>query len=354
MSTKFLGKAIAGAALGGASLLFCVPSAALADAAPRPEGRHHGKGPGRVYTDPHLAKPGHEVRLVERCPQAQKHAWVWSRVTGKVDLTPTEHRPGEDRAARPDGDTDREHGTRADGGPESRADHAEPRDAEDSGETRRDRDHQEFLERTTQPEPPKDGRLEEENTPDPAGQADREPGDVERVPAPPVGIPAPVEPENPSGTGGGVPADGGGRTGWEDHGAGDHRGREDHDAGKHGERSEEHAGWTDRGSGDRHEPSAGYPDSGFEYATTVTIPWNAEPGTYPLTGSCGEGELVVAPKGWVDGGDGGPGASPASGTASRASGTADTLAAGGLAALGVAALGGLVLMRRRRTDEPLG
>jgi LPXTG-motif cell wall-anchored protein len=75
------------------------------------------------------------------------------------------------------------------------------------------------------------------------------------------------------------------------------------------------------------------------YYGRAEIPWDADPGKYELKGSCGEGTLVVLPRGHVDGGDGG------------ATGADREMTAGGAAMLGAAALGGIVLMRRRRADE---
>ncbi|MFY1672931.1 hypothetical protein ACN27G_23710 [Plantactinospora sp. WMMB334] len=239
MSKKFLGKVIAGAAFGGASLLVFTPSAALADGGYHPEGQRSGSS-GRIFTKPHVAKAGDKIEVVEVCPEAQQHAWLWSRVTGKVDLTP---------GHRDDHPTGGDSGTGGDG---------------------------------------REGGGEPEDTDGPSN-----PGDYGEYRG-----------ENGEETG---PASG--RPG------GDHRA-----AGPDG--------WT---GGDR---------AGFEYGTTVTIPWDAEPGSYALKGSCGEGELIVAPKGWVDGGAGG-----------TSSGNRDNLAVAGTGTLGLAALGGLALLRRRRTDE---
>ncbi len=86
----------------------------------------------------------------------------------------------------------------------------------------------------------------------------------------------------------------------------------------------------DRG-GDRWEHKRDY-----VYYGEAMVDRNAKPGTYKLEGSCGEGELVVLPRGGVAGGDGGMNA-----------GTNLGLAAGGAGLVGAAALGGLVLLRRR-------
>jgi hypothetical protein len=68
----------------------------------------------------------------------------------------------------------------------------------------------------------------------------------------------------------------------------------------------------------------------------------ATPGTYELRVRAA-GVLVVLPKGHVDGGDGGM----------TTTGIDRGLATGGASMLGAAALGGLVLMRRRRTNGSL-
>ncbi|MCN0180392.1 hypothetical protein M0M45_19265, partial [Salinispora arenicola] len=85
MAKKLLGKVVAGAALGGASLLVCTPGIAVAD-------DHHRKDEGKVFAKPHAVEAGHEVKLLEICPKPQEHAYVWSKVTGKVDLKPAHDR----------------------------------------------------------------------------------------------------------------------------------------------------------------------------------------------------------------------------------------------------------------------
>ncbi|WP_422773479.1 hypothetical protein ACN28C_11495 [Plantactinospora sp. WMMC1484] len=255
MSKKFLGKVIAAAAFGGASLLVFTPSAALADGGYPPEGQRSGHA-GRIFTKPHVVKAGDKIEVVEVCPEAQQHAWLWSRVTGKVDLTP-EHRDGH-----PAGGGSGESGDGREGGGETAATER-PSNSGDYGEYKGEDDKQE--------------------TPSPPGPS------AGAVPAP-----------SPSASG---------RPGADHRAAGPD-------------------GWTGGGR------------TGFEYGTTVTVPRDAEPGSYELKGSCGEGELVVAPKGWVDGGAGG-----------TPSGSGDNLAVAGTGMLGLAALGGLALLRRRRTDE---
>ncbi|MEU0550857.1 hypothetical protein ABZ272_24135, partial [Micromonospora sp. NPDC005979] len=92
-------------------------------------------------------------------------------------------------------------------------------------------------------------------------------------------------------------------------------------------------GWDKGGRDDERE---------FVYYGEAKVDKDAKPGRYELKGSCGEGELVVLPHGGVDGGDGGV-----------STGTDRGLATGGASLLGAAALGGIVLMRRRRTDGSL-
>ncbi|MFF5224791.1 hypothetical protein ACFY21_26875, partial [Micromonospora sp. NPDC000212] len=94
MAKKMLGKVVAGAALGGASLLVFTPGIAFAD------GHHDGEDrDGKVIAKPHVVKPGDEVKLLEICPEPQEHAYVWSKVTGKVDLKPAREDKGEDSGA---------------------------------------------------------------------------------------------------------------------------------------------------------------------------------------------------------------------------------------------------------------
>ncbi|MEU7946126.1 hypothetical protein AB0C50_15730, partial [Micromonospora taraxaci] len=99
-------------------------------------------------------------------------------------------------------------------------------------------------------------------------------------------------------------------------------------------------GWEseDRGSDERSWDK----EREFVYYGEAKVDKDAKPGRYELKGSCGEGELVVLPHGGVDGGDGG-----------ASTGTDRGLATGGAGLLGAAALGGIVLMRRRRTDGSL-
>ncbi|MFC6022362.1 hypothetical protein ACFP2T_40175 [Plantactinospora solaniradicis] len=447
MSKKFLGKVIAGAALGGASLLVWAPSTALADGGYHPDG-YQKHDSGHVFAKPEVAKPGQEIKFIEVCQEPQKHAWLWSKVTGKVDLAPKDHK--EDYEA---GKKNEDYGKKAEdygagkkaeerkGGwddgskkpGESAEDAAKPGDAgdhESSGEDyKKEREYQEFLKYKEQQEyleyrrykeksaPAENGAPGAEGAPSAREGAPAAPGPTaDAVPAPTPTttgqLPQPAEGYQPpaGGTGGGMADDGGayeeGKQGWDDkkaeedkhgwtdkkaeenkpgwndkkaeedkhgwtdkkaeenkpgwndkkaeedkHGWTDKKAEED----KHGwndkKAEEDKHGWTDKkAEEDKHgwtdkkaeEDKHGWDDekAGYEYWASVTIPWDAKPGTYELKGSCGEGELAVTPKGWVDGGDGG-----------ATSGSSDNLAVAGVGMLGMAALGGLVLMRQRRTDE---
>jgi hypothetical protein len=76
----------------------------------------------------------------------------------------------------------------------------------------------------------------------------------------------------------------------------------------------------------------------FVYWAKAKIPSITDPGHYKLKGSCAYGHLYVVPDGAVDGGDGGT------------SDTNTSLAVGGAGALAVAGVGGIMMMRRRKTD----
>ncbi|SDS88349.1 hypothetical protein [Actinopolymorpha singaporensis] len=79
----------------------------------------------------------------------------------------------------------------------------------------------------------------------------------------------------------------------------------------------------------------------FVYVGKAQIKGDARPGRYKVRGDCGYGTIKVVPEtpeGPVAGGDGG------------VTGAGTDLAAGGAAALAGAALGGVFMVRRRRTD----
>ncbi|MGC5329865.1 hypothetical protein [Micromonospora sp. DT62] len=335
MANKMLGKVVAGAALGGASLLVFTPGIAFAD------GHHDDEG--KVYAKPHVVKAGETVKLLEVCPDRQEHAFVWSKVTGKVKLKPAEGR-NDWR-----------------GGEEDSREHDKGKDHEDKGDHDKGKDHEDK------------GR---DHDKDENGKGDHGKGETPK-PQPSTTATATGEPKPPTNGQGGGAADAGaeGERDWKgyEHGQdaeGDREGREKghdksdregHDKGhdksdregredKYGsdsngsdeyDRKGHDNGWSDEESeGNGKDEDRWEHKRDFIYYGEAEVSEDAEPGRYELKGSCGEGELVVLPRGGVDGGDGGVGA-----------GTDRGLAAGGASLIGAAALGGLVLMRQRRTDE---
>ncbi|MBE1484695.1 hypothetical protein [Plantactinospora soyae] len=391
MSKKFLGKVIAGAALGGASLLVWAPSTALADGGYHPDG-YQKHDSGRVFAKPEVAKPGQEVKFIEVCSEPQQHAWLWSKVTGKVDLAPKDHKEGyeaDKKAEESKGGWD-DGGKKPEESPEHAAKPGDPGSHESSGEEyKKEREYQEFLKYKEQQEyleyrrykeksaPAENGAPRTEGAPSAEEGAPAAPGpSAGAVPAPPSpsangqlpqpadGYQPPAGGPAPGGVGGSMADDGKayeeGKQGWDDgkkaeegkdgwtdkkaeegkQGWDDSKKAEESKPGWDEKKAEEHKqGWDDKKA---EEGKDGWTDekAGYEYWAGVTIPWDAKPGTYELKGSCGEGELIITPKGWVDGGDGG-----------ATSGNSDNLAVAGVGMLGMAALGGLVLMRQRRTDE---
>ncbi|MGC5309636.1 hypothetical protein ACPXCD_21500, partial [Micromonospora zamorensis] len=125
--------------------------------------------------------------------------------------------------------------------------------------------------------------------------------------------------------------------GWESK---DEHGSDEYGSDKGWESKDEHGGYgSEEGRSDERDWEK---EREFVYYGEAKVDKDAKPGRYELKGSCGEGELVVLPHGGVDGGDGG-----------ASTGTDRGLATGGAGLLGAAALGGIVLMRRRRTDGSL-
>jgi hypothetical protein len=347
MANKMLGKVVAGAALGGASLLVFTPGIAFAD------GHHDDEG--KVYAKPHVVRAGETVKLLEVCPDRQEHAYVWSKVTGKVKLKPAEGR-NDWRGGEEDS---REH--------DKGRDHDKGKDHEDKG-----RDHDKGGDHG------KDGDH---------GKGDNGKDETPK-PQPTATATATGQPKPPTNGQGGGAADAGAEGDWKgyEHGQdaeGDREGRDkghdksdregrdkghedkygsgsngsdeydredrkDHDGyGSDSNGSDEYdrkghdGGWSDEESeGNGKDKDRWEHKRDFIYYGEAEVSEDAKPGRYELKGSCGEGELVVLPRGGVDGGDGGVGA-----------GTDRGLAAGGASLIGAAALGGLVLMRRRRTDE---
>ncbi|MEU8373978.1 hypothetical protein AB0C22_12745 [Micromonospora sp. NPDC048894] len=337
MANKMLGKVVAGAALGGASLLVFTPGIAFAD------GHHDGESrDGKVIAKPHVVKPGDEVKLIEICPEAQEHAFVWSEVTGKVKLKPEgrgeDHGKGDEHGKGEEGKGE-DHGKGEEGKGE---DHGK-------GEEGKGEDHGKGP----------DGKGPDDNGPKPQPPAEggQPPADGGQPPA--------------DGRGGGfMAADQGPDHGDKgDEGKGEEHGKPGEESGEHGKpgAEEEHGkpgygeesdedDWLghdeygqdeEYGYGKGEESDHGKDEGGWEhkkdfvYYGEAEVSEHARPGRYELKGSCGEGELVVLPKGHVDGGDGGMTTTAAD----------RSMAVGGAGMIGAAALGGIVLMRRRRADE---
>ncbi|MEU5936071.1 hypothetical protein [Micromonospora sp. NPDC047187] len=358
MAKKMLGKVVAGAALGGASLLVFAPGIAFAD----------GHDDGKVYAKPHVVKAGDEVKLLEICPDRQEHAYVWSKVTGKVKLKPAHEDRGEDREWREE---------------ENSSDHDKGKD--ENGKDENGKDH-EGKDENGKDEHGKDDKGKDHEGKDENGKDDK--GKDEHK-----------DENGKGGQGGGAAADAYGDEGskdWkgEEHGQDAEEGRDKKDWDSKDEHGSEYGsdnGWeskdehgseygsderggygkdehgseygSDNGweSKDEHGSEYGSDERGgygkdergsderdwddereFVYYGEAKVDKDAKPGRYELKGSCGEGELVVLPHGGVDGGDGGV-----------STGTDRGLATGGAGLLGAAALGGIVLMRRRRTDGSL-
>ncbi len=392
MAKKMLGKVVAGAALGGASLLVFAPGIAFAD----------GHDDGKVYAKPHVVKAGDEVKLLEICPDRQEHAYVWSKVTGKVKLKPAHEDRGEDRDWREEEDSSDhdkgkdEHGKDENGkddeGKDETARTTRARTTRARTKTARTTRARTRTARTTRartrtaraarvaalpPTPtatraartgrarstartPKTARDKKdwESKDEPArrrlGQGweskDEHGSSTARTRA---GSPRTSTAPSTARTRAGSPRTstapstartraGSPRTstapstapdkGWEskdEHGS---------TSGGYGQGARTSYGKDERGSDERDWDK----EREFVYYGEAKVDKDAKPGRYELKGSCGEGELVVLPHGGVDGGDGGV-----------STGTDRGLATGGAGLLGAAALGGIVLMRRRRTDGSL-
>ncbi|MEH1013967.1 hypothetical protein V6U90_12770 [Micromonospora sp. CPCC 206060] len=310
MSKKFLSRVIAGAALGGVAL-FAAPAAAQAEVVPpQTDGRHHEHGThqrGHLGTWPPTVSPGQRAKLFLVCHTPQRHPWAWSSVTGKLRLKPLP--TGGDRDYEnwkkhwhPDWKPDWNPTPRPPAPPTDGP--TQPPAPPTDGPTR-------------PPAPPTDGPTQPPAPPTdwptqpPAPPTDQPTAQPEPTIQPNDQLPDTEQPPAPAGAGAGVmtpdqptanPADFG------------------HDA-------------AQRAHG------------GYVYWTSFEVPRHTKPGRYELKGSCGRGELIVAPLGWVDGGDGG---STRTGMASETG-----LATGGATLLGAAALGGLLLVRRRRTGDYL-
>ncbi|MGW0504214.1 hypothetical protein [Micromonospora sp. NPDC003241] len=327
MAKKMLGKVVAGAALGGASLLVFAPGVALADG-------HGPEDEGKVFAKPHAVKPGDEVKLVQICEEAQEHPFVWSKVTGKVELE-SAHKDG-DKGDKGDKGGDRDwKQDRKDW--EDRKDSQDGKDWESGGE---DRSGGKDWSGETGSAPESKGTgggaadAADESGKDRDWKAEEHGQDAEgardhKAPSAEEERGAKSEKDWSSKS----EHESSGEKDWASEGEREWERSSERDwSGEHGKDSGEH-GKDD--SGDRWEH-----EKDFVYYGEARVAKDAKPGTYELKGSCGVGELVVLPRGGVDGGDGG-----------IATGANGGLATAGAGMVGAAALGGLVLMRRRRTDE---
>ncbi len=308
MAKKLLGKVVAGAALGGASLLVCAPGIAVAD-------DHHRGDEGKVQAKPHAVEAGHEVKLLQFCPTPQEHAYVWSKVTGKVPLRPAEdQRDGKDNRGK--GGHDRE-----DKGYDYKGDWGS-KGHDYKGYESKGHDYKGYESKGHESEGGWGSEAREGSESEGGwGSEARE----------------------------GSESEGGWGSEGHDYKRHDYKG---HDYKRHeseggwGSEGHDYKGYESKGHDYKSNQAAGdHGDRGgdrwehkrdYVYYGEAMVDRNAKPGTYKLEGSCGEGELVVLPRGGVDGGDGGVSA-----------GTNLGLAAGGAGLVGAAALGGLVLLRRR-------
>ncbi|SCG44458.1 hypothetical protein [Micromonospora halophytica] len=326
MANKMLGKVVAGAALGGASLLVFTPGIAFADGA-----QPGGDSEGKVIAKPHAVKPGETVKLLEICPTPQEHAYVWSKVTGKVKLKPVDADRGKDKGGSWGGDR----------GGSWEGDRGGSWGEDKGGSWGGDRGGKGENGKGSQPVPP-------------AGDA-----------RPPAGgwgggFAADVAPGQDGKAHEEEQAESGrehGKQHWKGHEYGQEAGAEGERSWKGGERGsygqDAEAGaeaWQGHGAEYAEDATAdaaaAEAERGWEhkkdfvYYGEAQVAPDAAPGTYELKGSCGEGELVVLPRGPVDGGDGGM----------TTTSTDRGMALGGASMIGAAALGGIVLMRRRRAD----
>ncbi|MFI2709540.1 hypothetical protein ACH495_05335 [Micromonospora sp. NPDC018662] len=424
MADKMLGKIVAGAALGGASLLVFTPGMAYA-------GGHDDEG--KVIAKPHVVKAGDKVELLQICAEPQEHAYVWSKVTGKVDLHPArdgEHGDWADQGGSNWADQGGDWAEDADQGPDGKDGHGEehgkaPEGKDEHGKAEEGKGPEGKPEEGKGPEgKPEEGKGPEgkpeegkgpEGKPE-EGKDGHGPGEA-GMPEPPADAP------KPAGMGAGMAADAGdqgpqgheeygqdaepgwdaadwtrdeygpdgkdghgqeakdehgarpegkkdehGKDGKDEHGkdakdehgadAKDEHGKDGKD--EHGQEAkdehgkdgkdehgkdgkDEHGGWQedwqdDAGYGQGEDEAGWEHGKDFVYYGEARVSEDVHPGRYELKGSCGEGELVVLPRGGVDGGDGGM----------ATTGLDRGLATGGAGMIGAAALGGLVLLRRRR------
>ncbi|MGC4893085.1 hypothetical protein [Micromonospora sp. DT31] len=364
MAKKMLGKVVAGAALGGAGLLVFTPGMAYAG----------GHDEGKIIAKPYAVKAGETVDLLAVCAQPQEHATVWSKVTGKVDLRPARDGGHGDWADSDQGAggwgadqaPDGKDGHGPDGkdghGPDGKGPGSKGPEGNGPGGS-------------GMPQPPADqppGRPQPGGQPQPGGKPagmpaepswDKQQRDASEWAKDTHGPdgkqahgPDGKQAHGPDGKDAHGPGgkDAGPGPAREDKGGKPSASWQDDNHGKNGKDGKggppPAPGQDDRDGKDRggkyppdrpgHEEGGWEQGKDFVYYGEATVSKDARPGRYELQGTCGEGELVVLPHGGVDGGDGGM--SP--------TGVDRGLATGGAGMIGVAALGGLVLLRRRRAN----
>ncbi|MCZ7418756.1 MULTISPECIES: hypothetical protein [unclassified Micromonospora] len=324
MAKKMLGKVVAGAALGSASLLVFAPGAAYADGQAQTD-------EGKVFAKPHAVKAGEEVKLVQICPEEQEHPFVWSKVTGKVKLEPA--RGGDSRGDHKDWREENGAAEGADSEGWSGHERSQPAEAESgSGWGGGAADAHDDWKGEEHGQDAEAGDAKDHGKKDWKGQAEESDSAAEESTGGWSG-----RHENGADS---AEHDWSGKGDWSDEsGESEWSGKDDW-SGESGERD-----WSGKGDwaaeeAEEAEERGWEHKKDFVYYGEAQVAEDAAPGTYKLEGSCGTGELVVLPNGGVDGGDGG-----------IATGADRGLAAAGASLVGAAALGGLVLMRRRRVDE---
>jgi hypothetical protein len=292
MSTRFLSKVVAGAALGCASLLMASPALAAAD-----DGKHHHKDDhgGWIYTVPEPTKSGHKAYIIQICKKEQEKPYVWSEVTGKQKLEPQPwHSKKWKKHLKENNVEEWVHDDKK---------HDKKHKFEDHKKWDKKNDHKkhDVLE-----------ELEKVEEFDKKHEVEDKKFDHKK---------------------------------HEDHKKHDKKHDKKIDVLEELEKVED---FDHKKDGKEHEKKIDVleeleavekKDHPFAYFAKVWIPKDVEPGAYKLKGSCAKGELLVAPHGWVDGGDGGLG-----------SGTNAGMLTGGAGMVAAATLGGLALMRRRATN----
>lgn len=310
MTTKFLSKAVAAAAFGGASLLIAAPGIALAGDGGDHD-RDHRKD-GWVYAWPGTTSPGGTVTIVEICKKPQEKPWVWSEATGKLWLEPRTDSADEDEA----GDSK-----------DKRKDHKNHKDRKDHKDHKDHKDRKGDKRFKSEEADENEGRFEredrkgfddkrhhkfrfEENTFEGSASLDEMTAYEQMAVY---------------------------RDGPRDH---DRKGKDHHDKwDRHDRKGDDHKGKDRDGRKHHRDADKKHKKHPWAYFAEAEISSEIEPGVYELKGSCGDGKLIVTPVGSVDAG---------SGTMTSAD---SSLLAGGAGMVAAAVLAGTALLRRRTADE---